>query len=58
GLIVDPEHLVTVRQIDQLITCAMLAAERFYPAFMLVVSGKQTPAETFKVAIQEAYGRA
>ena len=45
-------------QIDRLIASAVMAAERFYPAFQLVAWGDQTPADAMKVAIAEAYGRA
>lgn len=52
GLVAGPE------QIDRLISAAVMASERFYPAFQLVSWGDQTPAEAMKVAIAEAYGRA
>jgi len=52
GLVAGPE------QIDRLIAAAVMASERFYPAFQLVSWGNQTPAEAMKVAIAEAYGRA
>ncbi len=45
-------------QIDRMIGQAVMAAERFYPAFQLAVWGDQSPAEAMKVAIAEAYGRA
>ena len=45
-------------QIDDLIASAVMAAERFYPAFQLVTWGDNTPADAMKVAIAEAYGRA
>ena len=37
---------------------AVMAAERFYPAFQLGAWGDDTPADAMKVAIAEAYGRA
>jgi len=37
---------------------AVLSAERFYPAFQLVVWGNRTPEDAMQVAIAEAYGRA
>ena len=52
GLVAGPE------QIDRLIASAVMASERFYPAFQLAVWGDQSPAEAMKVAIAEAYGRA
>ena len=45
-------------QIDRLIASAVMAAERFYPAFQLVAWAGQSPVEAMKVAIAEAYGRA
>jgi hypothetical protein len=45
-------------QIDRRISSAVLAAERFYPAFQLAVWGNRNPADAMKVAIAEAYGRA
>ena len=52
GLVAGPE------QIDRLIASAVMASERFYPAFQLACWGDQTPAQAMKVAIAEAYGRA
>jgi hypothetical protein len=45
-------------QVDQLIAQAVMAAERFYPAFQLVAWSEHTPADAMNVAIAEAYGRA
>jgi hypothetical protein len=45
-------------QIDRLIGTAVFSAERFYPAFQLVVWGDRTPRDAMQVAIAEAYGRA
>jgi hypothetical protein len=36
----------------------VMSAERYYPAFQLVVWGERPPAEALQVAIAEAYGRA
>ena len=52
GLFAGPD------QIDRLISSAVLASERFYPAFQMVSWGDKTPAEAMHVAIAEAYGRA
>ena len=52
GLVAGPE------QIDRLIASAVMASERFYPAFQLACWGDQTPEQAMKVAIAEAYGRA
>ena len=45
-------------QIDQMVTAAIMAAERYYPAFQLACWGDSTPEQAMKVAIAEAYGRA
>ena len=45
-------------QIDRMLSAAVMASERFYPAFQLVCWGDRTPAEAMQVAIAEAYGRA
>ena len=52
GQVVGPE------QIDHLISAAVTASERFYPAFQLAAWGDRSPSEALKVAIAEAYGRA
>ena len=52
GQVAGPE------QIDTMITAAVLAAERYYPAFQLVVWSDRTPKDALQVAIAEAYGRA
>ena len=41
-----------------MISQAVRACERFYPAFQLVAWANRTPADALKVAIAEAYGRA
>ncbi len=45
-------------QIDTLINAAVISAERYYPAFQLVIWGNREPQEALQVAIAEAYGRA
>ena len=45
-------------QIDRMITQAVTAAERFYPAFQLVCWGDDSPERALDVAMAEAYGRA
>ena len=45
-------------QIDTLISAAVMSAERYYPAFQLVVWGDREPQDALQVAIAEAYGRA
>jgi hypothetical protein len=50
--------MASARTDRPLIGAAVMAAERFYPAFQLVSWGDTAPAEAMKVAIAEAYGRA
>ncbi len=45
-------------QINDMVRVAVLAAERFYPAFQLVVWGGETPEKALGIAMTEAYGRA
>lgn len=58
GLVLAGGQMVGPEQIDRLIGSAVMAAERFYPAFQLVAWADKTPAQAMKVAIAEAYGRA
>ena len=58
GLCLAGGHTAGPEQIDRLISAAVMAAERFYPAFQLVTWADHPPADAIKVAIAEAYGRA
>jgi hypothetical protein len=58
GLLLAGGQMAGPEQIDKLIGQAVMAAERFYPAFQLVSWSDHTPAAAMKVAIAEAYGRA
>lgn len=58
GLCLAGGQFAGPEQIDRLISSAVLASERFYPAFQLVSWGDRAPADAMKVAIAEAYGRA
>ncbi|MDR9393861.1 MAG: YbjN domain-containing protein [Roseovarius sp.] len=58
GLVMAGTPAVSPDQVNTLITTAVTSAERFYPAFQLVVWGGQRPREALQVAIAEAYGRA
>jgi hypothetical protein len=58
GLLLSGGQIAGPEQIDRLIASAVMASERFYPAFQMVAWGDQTPAQAMKVAIAEAYGRA
>ncbi len=58
GLCLAGGQIAGPEQIDRLISSAVMAAERFYPAFQLVTWADHTPETALKVAIAEAYGRA
>lgn len=58
GLVLAGGQIASSEQIDTLIGAAVLSAERYYPAFQLVVWGDRTPQDALQVAIAEAYGRA
>ena len=58
GLVLAGGQIANSEQIDRLIASAVMAAERFYPAFQLVAWADHAPADAMKVAIAEAYGRA
>lgn len=49
---------ITVDLVSQLVHIAVTAAERYYPAFQVVVWGKKSPAEALRVAIGEGHGHA
>lgn len=58
GLVLSGGQVASADQIDRLIGAAVVASERFYPAFQLVAWGDQKAARAMDVAIAEAYGRA
>ncbi|MEM6638029.1 MAG: YbjN domain-containing protein [Pseudomonadota bacterium] len=58
GLVLTGGQIASPEQIDRMIGGAVMASERFYPAFQLVTWGDQTPEAAMQVAIAEAYGRA
>ena len=58
GLCLAGGQIAGPEQIDRLITEAVTAAERFYPAFQLTVWGDETPERAMDVAMTRAYGRA
>lgn len=45
-------------QIDAMVSAAVMACERYYPAFQLVCWGDEDPQKAMQVAISEAFGRA
>lgn len=58
GLVMSGAQGVSPEQVDTLIGAAVVNAERFYPAFQLVVWGGRPARDAMQVAIAEAYGRA
>ena len=58
GLVLTGGQTASAEQIDTLISKAVSASERYYPALQLVAYGKNSPKDALKVAIAEAYGRA
>jgi hypothetical protein len=58
GLVLAGGVCASPEQIDTMIGAAVMASERFYPAFQLVAWSGRTPREAMQVAIAEAYGRA
>ena len=58
GLVLAGGQQAAPEQIDTMISVAVTACERFYPAFQLVGWGDKAPSEAMGVAIAEAYGRA
>ncbi|WP_116130773.1 YbjN domain-containing protein [Tropicimonas sp. IMCC34043] len=58
GLVLAGGQMASPDQIDRLIGTAVMAAERYYPAFQLVIWSDQTPEQALQIAIAEAYGRA
>lgn len=58
GLCLAGGQVAGAAQVDRLISSAVMASERFYPAFQLVSWADKSPADAMKVAIAEAYGRA
>ena len=58
GLVLTGGQIATAEQIGAMISSAVLTAEKYYPAFQLVVYDNQSPNKAMQVAIAEAYGHA
>ncbi len=58
GLILAEDQPAGIDQIERMIRSAIMAAERFYPAFQLVAWADHGPAAALEVALAEAVGRA
>lgn len=50
--------MASSEQINDMVRNAVMASERFYPAFQLVCWGGETPEKALGIAMTEAYGRA
>lgn len=58
GLSLAGGQYAGAEQLNHMISSAITSCERYYPAFQLVSWGEHSPADSMKVAIAEAYGRA
>lgn len=58
GLLLAGGQVAGSEQISTMITAAVEAAERYYPAFQLVVWGDKPIEQAMQVAIAQGYGRA
>ncbi len=58
GLNLAGEATASAMQIDDIVGSAVMACERFYPAFQLVCWGDSDPQEAMRVAMEQAFGRA
>jgi len=58
GLVMAGTQGASPEQIDTLLGAAVMAAERYYPAFQLAIWGGKSTRDALQVAIAEAYGRA
>ena len=58
GLNLAGEATASAVQIEDIVSAAVVACERFYPAFQLVCWGDSSPEQAMTIAMNEAYGRA
>ena len=58
GLVLAGEQMASPDQIACMVETAVMAAERYYPAFQLACWGNKTPEQAMQVAIAQTYGRA
>lgn len=58
GLILSDAMLPELEQLQQMITAAMTACERFYPAFQLVAWADHAPSDALALALADAVGHA
>jgi len=58
GLLLSEVQPAGIDQIERMIRSAIMAAERFYPAFQLVAWADHSPEDALRMALAEAVGRA
>ncbi|MCC5955002.1 MAG: YbjN domain-containing protein [Natronohydrobacter sp.] len=58
GLLLSEDQPAGIDQIERMIRSAIMAAERFYPAFQLVAWADHSPEDALRMALAEAVGRA
>ena len=58
GLVLAGEQLASPDQIACMVDTAVVASERYYPAFQLTLWSDRTPEQAMDVAIAEGFGRA
>ncbi len=58
GLLLAGGQMASAEQINTIITTAVLASERYYPAFQLMVYTDRSAKDALQIAIAEAYGHA
>ncbi|MCH8465365.1 MAG: YbjN domain-containing protein [Roseinatronobacter sp.] len=58
GLLLSEDQPAGIDQIERMITSALSASERFYPAFQLVAWADHSPSAALDIALAEAVGRA
>ncbi len=58
GLVLAGGACAQVEQVNAMVAEAIVAGERYYPAFQLVCWGGRAPADAMQVAMAEAYGHA
>nr|WP_325249661.1 YbjN domain-containing protein [Amylibacter sp.] len=58
GLMLGGGVSAAPEQVDQMLSAAVVACERFYPAFQLICWGDEPVARAMDIAMSESYGRA
>lgn len=58
GLVLTGGQVPSAEQVNTMIGAAVVNAERYYPAFQLVIWGNRTATDALQVAMAEAYGHA